>query len=207
LVFAGCQAESASADQERLRVMQAEPVLKNAIGDPIAVAGFAEGSLPARRGYIQATVFDQNTPNGPATAQQQTGAAMQALRSSGWTVYFAACEPPLKPGDPAPPRDLVGPFPSEEWWAFGAHAYKIKDGVSYYAAVNGNGRLNGSAKVSLDLRAPNSREATSDLFADRPAAIAAGTSCIEAVDPPAQPSRVGLAAELDESAGGSGAHR
>lgn len=209
LAIAGCDDAGGgnAADSQRLRVMQSVPLLQKSIGTPVAVAGFTEGSLPPRRGRVQAKLFAQNANDAPGTAQQQTRDAMTALRSDGWTVYFAACRPPLKPGDPAPPKDLVGPFPSEEWWAFGAHAYKAMDGVSYFAAVNGNGRLKGSVSVDLDLRAPNSREATSDLFTDRPPALAAGSSCLEASGLPAKAAEAGPAVELDESAGGSGAHR
>ncbi|GIH06833.1 hypothetical protein Rhe02_49000 [Rhizocola hellebori] len=208
LAVAACdEAGSGEADQERLRVMQSEPLLSNAIGAPVAVAGFTEGSLPPRRGRVQAKLFEQNANDAPTTAQLKTLDAMKALRDNGWTVYFVACQPPLKPGDPVPPRDLIGPFPSEEWWAFGAYAYKIKDGVSYYAAANGNGRLKGSAAVDLDLRAPSSKEAGSDLFADRPPALAPGASCLEANGLPAQAAKAGVALELDESAGGTGGHR
>jgi hypothetical protein len=208
LAAAGCDdAASSSTDQERLQVMMSEPLLKNSIGAPAGVAGFTEGSLPPRRGRVQAKLFEQNTNDAPATAQIKTFESMKVLRYTGWTVYFVACLPPLKPGDPVPPKDLIGPFPSEEWWAFGAYAYKIKDGVSYWAAVNGHGRLKGSVTVDIDLRAPSSGETSSDRFGDRPPAIAENSSCLEANGLPAQPARSGVAVELDESAGGTGSHR
>ncbi len=205
LLLAGCPGSSENADQKRLRVMQAEPLLKKAIGAPVAVAGFTEAGV-ARRGYVQAKLKEEAVKQAPEAAKEGTAETMKALRDNGWNIYFVACQPPLKQGDPEPAKDLVGPFPSEQWWAFSAYGYKVAEGVSYFAALNGNGYLNGQVKIFLNLRAPNSTE-TSDLFADRPAAVASGESCVETKGLPESLAKTGAAVMVGERATGAPGHR
>lgn len=183
LTLSGCPGPggTANADERRLAVMRAEPLLKQATREPLAVAGFrVSDKLPVRRGQIQANLVDEGDADPPASARKHTAQAAAALRDNGWTMYYATCGP------------------QDDRWAFQVNGYKVIDGVSYYAEVNGTGVKQSKVSVFLLLRAPNSRESTSDLFADRPPALQTGRSCVETVQLPQRVTADGVPIVLDE---------
>jgi len=156
LLLAGCPGRdepSSGVDVARLETLKREPVLKLAVGQPYAEAGFhVSDKLPAHRGKVTA---DLNKPADPGRDRDRAVEAVEALRDSGWTVFHARCD-----------HD-----------GFLAAAYKVVDGVSFYAQIDGSDVP--EKNVVLQMRAPQSGESTSDLFPERPAAVAAGKTCLE----------------------------
>lgn len=143
-----------TVDTVRLETLKREPVLKLAVGQPYAEAGFhVSDKLPAHRGKVTA---DLNKPADPGKDRDRAVEALKALRDSAWTVFYARCD-----------HD-----------GFTASAYRVVDGVSFYAQIDGSD-VQGK-NVVLQMRAPQSRESTSDLFPERPPAVAAGKTCLEA---------------------------
>lgn len=153
LLLAGCPSGgSSNADKDRLAFMQREPVLKLAIREPYAEVGFKiSDKVPLHRSHIVAALAD---PVEPDVARKHGMQAVDSLRNSGWTVFYARCEEAT----------------------FTAGAYKIAGDVSYHAQLTGAAK-DGATAVVLQLRAPHSQEPTSDLFPNRPAGLA--TTCLE----------------------------
>jgi hypothetical protein len=161
LTLAGCtfdgDGKPSGADQDRLAVMQREPLLKQATRPPSAQAGFrVSDTLPVHRSKILANLVDA-TEADPAHAMRTRGTqALTALREGGWTVFHARCEQA----------------------SFHANAYKIVEKVSYYAELTGKTEQT-NVSIFVQLRAPQAAESTSDFFADRPPALPTGRTCLE----------------------------
>ncbi|TDD25501.1 hypothetical protein [Nonomuraea diastatica] len=122
--------------------------------------------------------------DGPAAApadeaRRWAAKGMRKLRDGGWTVYATVCLPPRKSGDPDPPAEGAW-----DAWSFAAHAYKVVEGVSYFAIAQGLGQVSGDVEMTIEMRAPSSHEPVTDLFPDRPPPLPAGTSCVEPVTCP-----------------------
>ena len=179
-LLTACQAAPAPApvpeqedlDARRMAVMRDEPLVAR---DP-------DPAIPptdaAHRLRINAALLDEEAQNASEVARKQTSDAMIALRENKWVIYFAACQPP--------------------GWAYAAYAYKIVDGVSYNAVLDGSGNGN-RAKLVLRLLAPRSSEPGADVFADRPPALEPGKSCIEAPTPPEIRAETGAATVMAEN--------
>jgi len=174
LLLAACAASAACSaapapkqedpDARRVAVMRDEPLVAR---DPRAAISPA---TPAHRLMISASLFDEQAQNAGEVARKQTSDAMIALRENKWVIYFAACLPPDSDSD-------------DDGWAYAALGYKIVDGVSYHATLDGSD--SGSrAQLTLRLIAPHSTEPRADVFPDRPPALEAGKSCVEASSPP-----------------------
>lgn len=158
-VLAGCPGGDGDSDvdKDRLAAMRAEPVLKLAVGEPYAEAGFAvSGKLEAHRSKVTA---DLTEPAEASAARDRAVQAINELRGSGWTVFHTRCSTAT----------------------FTAAAYKVADRVSYYAQIDGV-ELEAKVSVALQMRAPHSSESTSDLFSDRPPAVPPGRTCLETAD-------------------------
>ncbi len=157
LLLAACTeppGTSSNADRDRLAVMQSEALLKRAAKEPYAEAGFrVSEKLQPHRSKIIATLA---SPVEVEVARKEGAEAVSVLHDTGWTVFHVRCD----------------------GLSFVANAYKVVSGVSYYAEVDGAIQ---EVKVSvvLQMRAPYSKEPTSDLFADRPPALTDGKSCLE----------------------------
>lgn len=130
-----------------------EPVFELAVGEPYVVAG-APGpdKPPLHRGTVTADLNRLSDAND----RDRTVEAMGAMRDNGWMFFYTRCE-----------RDF-----------FTAGAYKIVDGVSFYAQIDGSEVQDGS-NVVLRMRAPNSTEPSQDLFPERPAELGVGQTCLE----------------------------
>jgi len=182
-VLAGCPAPDAGqqADDARLEVLRAEAGAADA-QVTTAVAGWQESDRQAPvRGQVQATIEELDATDAIAEAREGAARAIVALRESDWTIYFVACVPP-RSGEEVIDEDSALPTPIFDAWTFAAYGYKILDGVSYFARVNGVGTPpRNRAEVTLRLIAPYSGEAAADLFPDRPPATEVGASCVEQV--------------------------
>jgi hypothetical protein len=157
LLLAGCPGageNGSNVDAGRLEVLKREPVLKLAVGKTYSEVGFrVSDKLPLHRSKVTA---DLTKPADAGQDQRRTVEAVKVLRDSGWTVYHVRCDPN----------------------EFMVAAYKIVDGVSYYAQINGSDVQDGQ-NAAMQLLAPHSRESTSDLFPERPPALPAGKTCLE----------------------------
>ncbi|HZM74755.1 MAG TPA: hypothetical protein VFC19_03460 [Candidatus Limnocylindrales bacterium] len=181
VAVAACQTAPApkqeDPDARRMAVMRDEPLVAR---DPRAALSPAG---PAHRLMINASLFDDEAQNAEEVARKQTSDAMIAMRENRWTIYFAACLPPDS---------------DDDGWAFAAYAYKIVDGVSYHATLDGS--ASGSrAKLTLRLIAPRFAEPRADVFPDRPPALDAGKSCIEAGSLPEARQESGTPAVMTET--------
>jgi hypothetical protein len=194
----GPASEPTSVDEKRLAVAKSEPLLARD-KQPSARAGFQTSKkVPAHRGSVDANLIDETAADPDATARARSAEFVQQLRAAGWTVYLTACIPPRAQGSPAPDKDDVPPVQYADGWAFVAHAYKVVDGVSYFAAIDGHGSAgNKRVRVNLRLLVPQSTEPKADLFPDRPPPVAATTSCLDTAAPPAQRIVDGQAIEVD----------
>jgi len=155
-LLAGCPGTAdpkppSDVDAERVAMLSREPVFDLAVGEPYVEVGFRDADK-LHRGKVTA---DLNRVT-DANDRDRTVEAMGALRDNGWTFFHTRCE-----------RDF-----------FTASAYKSVDGVSFYAQIDGSEVQDGS-NVVLRMRAPNSREPQQDLFAERPAALGVGETCLE----------------------------
>ncbi|MGV9303796.1 hypothetical protein ACWDLG_10525 [Nonomuraea sp. NPDC003727] len=197
VLLSGCMAPSATTqtDQDRITVMRSQPFAGEAISKPSTRVAFQNSDrLRATRGQVAVVLTDQATGAPAEDARQWAVKGMRKLRDSGWTVYATACLPPRKSDDPDPPQDGVW-----DAWSFVAYAYKIVDGVSYFATADGVGQLPGRVKMSIEMRAPSSREPASDLFPDRPPPLPVGTSCVETGGLPAKKVTNGRMVVMGES--------
>lgn len=171
LLLSGCPGapSPSKVDEQRLAVLKAEPVLKLAVGQPYTETGFwVSDKLPVHRSKVAAEL---KQAAGAGQNRERAIEALGALRDSGWTVFYAQCGKGF----------------------FLASGYKLVDGVSYFAQVNGGETPDET--VVLQLRAPNSRESTSDLFPERPVPLATGRTCLETG---ASPGAEGTQIELDD---------
>lgn len=164
------------ANDDRLAVMRDEPLLARDATPSIAPVE------PGHRIVIKASLLDAEAQNPSEVARKQTSDAMLALRENKWVIYFAACTPP--------------------GWAYTVYGYKIVDAVGYNAVLEGSGSGN-RARLTLRLIAPHSTEAGADVFADRPAALEPGKSCIETSLPPTARTETGVASFMADTPGGS----
>ncbi|MFI7706703.1 hypothetical protein [Nonomuraea sp. NPDC049480] len=200
VLLSGCFASSATtqADHEQLEVMLSQPFVREAIDKPSTRVAFQKSDrLPATRGMVTAVLADQPAAAPADDARQWAAKGMQKLRDSGWTVYATVCLPPRKSDDPNPPQEGAW-----DAWSFTAHAYKVVDGVSYFAIAEGLGQLPGSIEMYIEMRAPSSREPVSDLFPERPPPLPVGASCVEAGGLPAKKVINGPAVVMGESGPG-----
>ena len=156
-LLAGCPGtrpkSPSDVDLERLSMISREPVFDLAVGEPYIIVDVRDSyKPPLHRGTVGA---DLNRL-ADANDRDRTVEAMGALRDNGWTFFHTRCE-----------RDF-----------FTASAYKVVDGVSFYAQIDGS-EVQDASNVVLRMRAPNSREPNQDLFPERPAELGVGETCLE----------------------------
>jgi hypothetical protein len=209
LVLAGCPAPPGrervtETDQQRLQVMLNLPIIREAERISQRPGTLLNETLGWDRGYVGASLADPGDGGAPVTPEQikmSTAAALTRMRATGWTIMSASCEVPerdrvVAAGQIPDPRQL-GADPSIDEWEWSATAYTHVDGVSYWAKLSGRAVRNGIGGVSIRLRAPNVSDPP-DLFPDRPAALATGSTCIEQPGVPPVNVEQGIAFEMAE---------
>ncbi|TDD12263.1 hypothetical protein E1292_02170 [Nonomuraea deserti] len=199
VLLSGCAASDATtrADQAQLDVMMSQPFVSEAVKEPARRVAFRKSDdLPATRGTVTVVLAERPAAAPAGEARRWAAEGMRKLRDGGWTVYATVCLPPRESGDPDPPAEGAW-----DAWSFAAHAYKVVDGVSYFAVAQGLGQLSGDVEMTIEMRAPSSHEPVTDLFPDRPPPLPAGTSCVETGDLPAEKVTDGPPVVMGESAG------
>ncbi|HEX4812305.1 MAG TPA: hypothetical protein VFV66_06080 [Nonomuraea sp.] len=202
VLLCGCTGTSGTtrADADRLNVLLSQPFVKEAVGKPSIRAAFQKSDdLPATRGTATVVLADQRTAAPADDARRWAQNGMRKLRESGWTVYATVCLPPRRSDDADAPEEGAW-----DAWSFAAHAYKVVDGVSYFAVAQGLGQVSGNVELSVEMRAPSSREPASDLFPERPPALAEGANCVESAALPDKKVADGPAVIMGESGPGDG---
>ncbi|MEO3806152.1 hypothetical protein [Nonomuraea sp. B1E8] len=197
VLLSGCAASGATtrADQARLDVMLSQPFVGEAVKEPARRVAFRKSDdLPATRGTVAVVLADGPAADPAGEARQWAAKGMRKLRDGGWTVYATVCLPPRKSSDPDPPAEGAW-----DAWSFAAHAYKVVDGVSYFALAQGLGQLPGDVEMTIEMRAPSSHEPVTDLFPDRPPALPAGRNCVESGDLPSKKRTDGPPVVMGES--------
>ncbi|TDC07852.1 hypothetical protein E1267_12235 [Nonomuraea longispora] len=183
LLLSGCVASEATtrADHERLDVLLSQPFVGEAVEEPARRLAFRKADdLPATRGMVTVVLADGPAAAPAGEARRWAAKGMRKLREGGWTVYSTVCLPPRESDDPDPPEEGAW-----DAWSFAAHAYRVVDGVSYFAVARGLGRLPDAVEMTIEMRAPSSREPVTDLFPERPPPLPEGKSCVETGDLPA----------------------
>ncbi len=182
-----------AADRHRLAVMRGDVVFKSAVpGSEFSVVGEMWDKSNWRRGQMYATIYQTLSPTAtmsPLPVQAFTGELLAGMEHRGWVVYYSACTFQSVYAD-TPPGEADGPTQ----WTNTVYAYRIYQGVSYWAdtraIINDRGdaqvRTGFASDVMVIMIAPEGSEPTSDLFADHPAALPLGSVCAaQAGEPPA----------------------
>jgi len=209
LLATGCPATapagtgSSPVDRLRAETMRADPLLSG-VDAPVVSLGRDYGDATGwDRGEVTGDRY-RRAPGDPppapdfAAAAAHLAAAVAAARAAGWTVYHAACRPPAPhastPGQPGYAD------PALDVYVWRVYAYRLVDRVSYWAFLELTAQRNGGAVLAVTLRAPNHRD-PDDLFPDRPAALAAGGTCVESPGAPADPVAAGTPADVRRRVG------
>jgi hypothetical protein len=173
---------TSDVDRQRAAILSEDPVLKLAVAPPHVHPGVVHSEkLGWDRTEVTAELYQTLGGTGPTAlvVEQQVTEATSVLRQGGWKVHWEMCLPPpevdlngMVNEDPIPVPIVRAP--GYEWLA---GAYKITNGVSYYALVIGV-LGDGDAFVQILLRAPNARD-DANLFRSEPAAVAMEKACAE----------------------------
>jgi len=193
LLLAGCGRAPAEptdvtsdVDRERAAYLTSEPLIQAAVEPPLVKPGIVHSNeLGWVRTEVQAVLYESSGGTGPspATVEDEVGKATNVLRTGGWTVHWEMCLPPpqmVGMDASAPPTEAPIPVgvnraDGYEWIAA---AYKIDEGVSYFALVIGVLVDGGDAVVEALMRAPNARD-PANLFTSAPAALDKDKTCAE----------------------------
>jgi hypothetical protein len=190
-VLAGCQPGPTTSDVDRRRAdaVRADPVFRAAVHEPTVRVGKVLGEdLGWDRTEVSAVLYERQATDpppvpSPAEFESRVEATLAGVRQQGWTVLWASCAPPPEPG-----------YPSSRWeWQ--AYGYRVADGVSYWLRLAGAAQRDGFARIDVLVRAPGARD-RANLFADAPAGLPAGGTCVERPGVPGRPERDGAAIEL-----------
>jgi hypothetical protein len=182
VLLAGCSSGSAgphdivtAADRSRLAVMQADPVFDTAVagGANQVIVGEQVDKGSYRRGYVLHTIYTKSTPGivRPPAVQAFVRGVLQGMQSRGWVLYWAQCQGGSEPAG----------------WANTVLAYRISDGVSYWAflqSVVSQRTPDNTSGTSYDymsfvnatLIAPEAAE-PGNLFPDHPPAVPLASIC------------------------------
>lgn len=175
LVLTGCSQDPdrervTQTDRQRLQVMLDEKIIRDSQQDISKQPGTLVTDDTVKRGFVTASVFSvypdkQQRPVRPELTKRRTADAIGTLRDTGWTIASASCRIP-RPNDPT------------DSWNWEIIAYKHVDGVSYWSTLTGGAVASGMGFVDVALRAPNVDDPP-DMFANRPAGLPPGSTCIE----------------------------
>lgn len=189
-------------DLGRRDVMLTEPVLKLAITHPAVHPGERVARTQWDRGRVEVNLIKDASPvpnRRPQDVADKIRDALRIMRSGGWLTLYSECDPPVRfvvglngertpsPSPTASPRTEAGL--GEHTWSWKLYLYRIRDGVSYWAQIDGTAAKDGdgyTAALSIDLVAPQEHD-PADLFTDRPRPVAGSAVCAEREKPPRAP--------------------
>jgi len=177
LLLAGCPGQvrgesTDDVDRARAATLRAEPILADALGPVRVTPGqVLSEELGWERPQVLAGLYARVGAAPPdasaAGARARMAAMLTGLRERGWSVLWASCNLSRSPSDPA-----------KDSWRWSAYAYRVADGVSYWIGLRADVHPDGHGTIDAVLRAPHHRD-PANLFADAPAGLPAGASCIE----------------------------
>jgi hypothetical protein len=188
ILLAGCEVDPLSpqnvvtaTDRHRLSVMRDDPIYKTTVpGSGYYVVGELWSKDSWRRGFTIATIYQRSAPTdsmSPLPVQDFVRQLLTGMQSRGWIPYYSACTFQSVNASTPP-----GGGPTE--WTNTVYAYRIYQGVSYWADIATDVNSTTDPQVTKgfasDVRVTMTVPAASEpanLFPDHPAAIPAGTIC------------------------------
>jgi hypothetical protein len=191
-----------TTDLRRRDAMLTEPVLKLAITRPDVHAGERVAQTQWNRGRIEAYLVKDQDPvpdRRPEDVASKIREALRIMRAGGWLTLYSECDPPVhfvvgtngeKAPSPSPTASpQAGAGLGEHTWSWKLYLYRIRDGVSYWAQIDGTVAKNGDGSTAglwIDLVAPQEHD-PADLFADRPRPLADTAICVQREKSPRAP--------------------
>lgn len=165
-VLGGCPGRPGESrvDQERVELLRGDPVLAGALEPPDAYPGWEINDGSWNRSEVSAPLglWRSPVPGGIAVAEAERRIAeiLATVRNTGWTLLHARCAS------------------GADGWRWAVAGYKVVAGVGIWFHLVAEIWPDGKGSSSILLRAPNRRD-DANPFADAPAGLAAGQSCIE----------------------------
>jgi hypothetical protein len=198
ILLAGCEVDPFSpqnvvtaTDRHRLAVMRDDPIYKTTVpGSVYSVVGELWSKDSWRRGFMIATIYQHSSPTdtmSPLPVQAFVRQVLTGMQSRGWIPYYSACTFQSLYGDTAP-GVLDGPTA----WTNTVYAYRIYQGVSYWASLYTEANTNADSgtgfqsDVRVSITVPAASE-PANLFPDHPPAIPVGSICAAATAQPKAP--------------------
>lgn len=195
-------------DRDRADVLSHDPITALAVDKPLvepglwydAKSGWTRGSVL----FAAYTSMPTDADHTPVGFEAHVATVLSALRSAGWTVYWAACLPTTDPTQPGAVTVAPTAYPTMRdsrrsgTWEWDAEAYKISGGVSYAASVGGEFFQTARSSINVKLLAPNQHD-PANLFGDQPPALSPGSTCAEDGAAATRPEQAGVAAFLSDN--------
>jgi hypothetical protein len=190
ILLAGCEVDPLSpqnvvtaTDRHRLAVMRDDPIYKTTVaGSVYNVVGELWAKDSWRRGFMIATIYQRTSPTdtmSPLPVQAFVRQLLTGMQSRGWVVYYSACTFQSVNASTPP-----GVFDGPTEWTNTVYAYRIYQGVSYWADLTTD--VNSTtdpqvpkgfaSDVQVSMTVPAASE-PANLFPDHPAAIPVGSIC------------------------------
>jgi hypothetical protein len=194
IALAGCEVDPLSpqnvvtaTDRHRLAVMRDDPVYQTTVpGSVYYVPGELWAKDSWRRGFMIATIYQHSSPTGtmsPLPVQAYVRRLLTGMRSRGWIPYYSACT--FQSVDASAPAGGAPDGPTA--WTNTVYAYRIYQGVSYWADIAAEVNDTTDPQVpkgfASDVRVSMTVPAASEpanLFPDHPAAMPVGSICAAA---------------------------
>jgi hypothetical protein len=204
ILVAGCEVDPFSpqnvvtaTDRHRLAVMRDDPIYKTTVpGSVYDVVGELWAKDSWRRGFMIATIYQRSSPTdtmSPLPVQAFVRQLLTGMQSRGWIPYYSACTFQSLYGDTPP-----GVFDGATDWTNTVYAYRIYQGVSYWADITTDANTTTdpqvpkgfASDVQVSMTVPAASE-PANLFPDHPAAIPVGSMCAAAAGQLKAPVRQG----------------
>jgi hypothetical protein len=193
VLLTGCEVDPFSpqnvvtaTDRHRLAVMRDDPIYQTTVpGSVYYVVGELWAKDSWRRGFMIATIYQRSSPTdtmSPLPVQAFTRQLLTGMQSRGWIPYHSACTFESLYADTAP-----GVFDGPTEWTNTVYAYRIYQGVSYWADITTDANTTTdpqvpkgfASEVQVSMTVPAASE-PANLFPDHPAAIPVGSMCAAA---------------------------
>jgi hypothetical protein len=171
-----------ATDRHRLAVMEADPIFRTQVpGTSYTLVGETWGPYSWRRGQVTAEIYLEHSRTdtmSPLPVQAFMRDLIAGMQARGWAVYYSDCNfDSLSAG--TPPGVLDGPT----WWYDTVYAYRVYQGVSYWASLTVNANATDGpvfeSDVEVTLLVPAASE-QANLFPDHPAGMPISSVCAAA---------------------------